>query len=369
MVQKKKASGKSAAKPAKQDSRRAADRRAPVKAAAKGKGAAGRLAVAKPGKPMAVKVVKKPEAAKAPVAAHAAPKKFSHPKAAVGVQPAAAKSAVAKAPPKAAAGQQIRVAMPAVAPPAAASVRPGVMPRAMPAALGKPAAPKLTAPATPPKASVTPKQLAEKAAAARQQQLASAAGNAAAAASKKPVSQRHGFKISEFIVYPAHGVGRIVGIEEQEIAGISLELFVIQFEKDKMTLRVPTGKSQSVGMRKLSEDGIVKKAMETLKGKARIKRTMWSRRAQEYEAKINSGDLISIAEVVRDLYRSETQPEQSYSERQLYEAALDRMAREIAAVEKLDERGAMQRITEVLSKSAKGRRLAEESSAAEVKAA
>jgi CarD family transcriptional regulator len=124
-----------------------------------------------------------------------------------------------------------------------------------------------------------------------------------------------------------------------------------------MTLRVPTGKSQSVGMRKLSDENVVKRAMDTLKGKARIRRTMWSRRAQEYEAKINSGDLVSIAEVVRDLFRSESQPEQSYSERQLFEAALDRMAREIAAVEKLDERGAVQRITEVLTKSAKGRRM------------
>jgi CarD family transcriptional regulator len=186
-------------------------------------------------------------------------------------------------------------------------------------------------------------------------------------APKKPVHQRHGFKVGEWIVYPAHGVGRIVAIEEQEIAGISLELFVITFEKDKMTLRVPTGKSQSVGMRKLAEEGIVKKAMETLKGRARVKRTMWSRRAQEYEAKINSGDLVSIAEVVRDLYRSESQPEQSYSERQLYEAALDRMARERAVVERLDERGATQRITEVLAKSARGRRLAAEE--AETKAA
>jgi CarD family transcriptional regulator len=177
---------------------------------------------------------------------------------------------------------------------------------------------------------------------------------------RKPVHQRHGFKISEWIVYPAHGVGRIVTIEEQEIAGISLELFVITFEKDKMTLRVPTGKSQSVGMRKLADEATVKKAMETLRGRARVKRTMWSRRAQEYEAKINSGDLVAIAEVVRDLYRSESQPEQSYSERQLYEAALDRMAREIAVVEKLDERGATQRITEVLAKSARGRRLAAE---------
>jgi CarD family transcriptional regulator len=229
--------------------------------------------------------------------------------------------------------------------------------RRMPAAMSKQAGQAITAAASPKPA------VADKAAAARQQ-----ASQAAAAASKKPVHQRHGFKTNEWIVYPAHGVGRIVGIEEQEIAGMSLELFVITFEKDKMTLRVPTGKSQSVGMRKLAEENTVKRAMETLKGRARIKRTMWSRRAQEYEAKINSGDLIAIAEVVRDLYRSESQPEQSYSERQLYEAALDRMAREIAAVEKLDERGAVQRITEVLSKSAKGRRVATEE-AAEVKAA
>jgi CarD family transcriptional regulator len=233
--------------------------------------------------------------------------------------------------------------------------RPAALPaaaRAMPAAaaMGKGGAQRIAAPPA------TPKAVAERTALARQQ-----------AASKKPVNQRHGFKTNEWIVYPAHGVGRIVGIEEQEIAGISLELFVITFEKDKMTLRVPTGKSQSVGMRKLAEENTLKKAMETLRGKARVKRTMWSRRAQEYEAKINSGDLISIAEVVRDLYRSESQPEQSYSERQLYEAALDRMARELAAVEKLDERGAVQRITEVLAKSAKGRRVTAEE--AEVKAA
>ena len=212
-----------------------------------------------------------------------------------------------------------------------------------------------------------PKAVIQKAMLSRQQPAPSKQASAAVAAAKKPVNQRHGFKTNEWIVYPAHGVGRIVGIEEQEIAGMSLELFVITFEKDKMTLRVPTGKSASVGMRKLAEEGIVRRAMETLKGRARIKRTMWSRRAQEYEAKINSGDLVAIAEVVRDLYRSESQPEQSYSERQLYEAALDRMAREIAAVEKLDERGAVQRITEVLAKSAKGRRVAAEE--AEVKAA
>jgi len=181
-------------------------------------------------------------------------------------------------------------------------------------------------------------------------------------AKKKP-QQRHGFRTNEYIVYPAHGVGRIVSIEEQEIAGAKLELFVINFEKDKMTLRVPTSKLTSVGMRKLSEDKVVKKALGTLKGKARVKRTMWSRRAQEYEAKINSGDLVSIAEVVRDLYRSEAQPEQSYSERQLYEAALDRMAREIAAVEKLDEASAVAKIDDVLAKTARHAKLAAENEA------
>lgn len=222
---------------------------------------------------------------------------------------------------------------------------------AVPANAHKAASQKISAPVASASAQqpATPKDVAEKSAAARQ----------ILAVQKKPVSQRHGFKANEFVVYPAHGVGRIVGIEEQEIAGMSLELFVITFDKEKLTLRVPTGKLASVGMRKLADEPLVKKAMETLKGRARIKRTMWSRRAQEYVAKINSGDLISIAEVVRDLYRSEAQPEQSYSERQLYEDALDRMARELAAVEKLDERGAVQRITDILSKSAKGRRLAE----------
>ena len=167
---------------------------------------------------------------------------------------------------------------------------------------------------------------------------------------KKKPQQRHGFRTNEYIVYPAHGVGRIVSIEEQEIAGASLELFVINFEKDKMTLRVPTGKLETVGMRKLSEDKIVKKALGTLKGKARVKRTMWSRRAQEYEAKINSGNLVAIAEVVRDLYRSEAQPEQSYSERQLYEAALDRLSREIAAVQRVTETEAIKEIEAALAK-------------------
>jgi CarD family transcriptional regulator len=168
---------------------------------------------------------------------------------------------------------------------------------------------------------------------------------------KKALTQRQGFKTNEFVVYPAHGVGQILAIEEQEIAGAKLELFVINFMKDKMTLRVPTAKVANVGMRKLSEPALVKRALETLKGRARIKRTMWSRRAQEYEAKINSGDIVAIAEVVRDLYRSDSQPEQSYSERQLYEAALDRLSREIAVVQHVTETEAVKEIEGQLAKS------------------
>jgi CarD family transcriptional regulator len=284
------------------------------------------------------------------VAPKTAPPKAIETKAAPAKAAPAAKSpAVA---PKTAAQAMLAARVKAPAAPAA---------RAMPAAVHKPAARMMTAPSMPvlpaqppmPRAAAAPKEVAAKAAEARRQQML--------AQPKKPVNQRHGFKIGESIVYPAHGVGQIVGIEEQEIAGMSLELFVIQIEKDKLTLRVPTARLEAAGIRKLAEDNIVARAMETLKGRARIKRTMWSRRAQEYEAKINSGDLIAIAEVVRDLYRSETQPEQSYSERQLYESALDRMAREIAVVDKLDERTAMQRITEVLSRSARGRRTTEES--------
>ncbi len=177
----------------------------------------------------------------------------------------------------------------------------------------------------------------------------------------KKTTQRQGFKTNEFIVYPAHGVGQIVAIEEQEVAGCKLELFVINFVKDKMTLRVPTAKIATVGMRKLAEPPIVRRALETLKGRARIKRTMWSRRAQEYEAKINSGNIVAIAEVVRDLYRSETQPEQSYSERQLYEAALDRLSREISAVQRITDTEAVKEIEAALAKGPRrGQKQAEE---------
>ena len=156
------------------------------------------------------------------------------------------------------------------------------------------------------------------------------------------------FRPDQFVVYPAHGVGKIVSIEKQEVAGFELELFVISFEKDKMTLRVPTNKATEVGMRSLSSPDVVAHAMKTLRGKARVKKAMWSRRAQEYEQKINSGDLIAIAEVVRDLHRADDQREQSYSERQLYEAAMERLTREIAAVGGHSEDEAAKEITEML---------------------
>ncbi|MFY7761608.1 CarD family transcriptional regulator [Aquidulcibacter sp.] len=157
------------------------------------------------------------------------------------------------------------------------------------------------------------------------------------------------FQIGDYVVYPAHGVGRITGIESQTVAGMSLEVFVIAFDQDKMTLRVPTSKVKTGGLRALSGPSIMDDALKTLTGRARIKRAMWSRRAQEYEAKINSGDLISIAEVVRDLHRATDQPEQSYSERQLYESALDRMAREVAAIESVNREEAIKKLTGTLA--------------------
>ncbi len=165
-------------------------------------------------------------------------------------------------------------------------------------------------------------------------------------------SKKLDFRPNEFVVYPAHGVGQIVSVEEQEVAGFALELFVITFEKDKMTLRVPTNKAVEVGMRSLSSPDVIEHAMKTLRGKAKVKRAMWSRRAQEYEQKINSGDLIAIAEVVRDLHRTDDQREQSYSERQLYEAALERLTREVAAVSGNDEVVAAQKVDEVLTSRA-----------------
>ena len=157
------------------------------------------------------------------------------------------------------------------------------------------------------------------------------------------------FGAADYVVYPTHGVGRVLGVEKQEISGHMLELIIIKFEKDRMTLRVPVGKAQASGLRKLSSRKMMDTALATLKGRSRVKRTMWSRRAQEYEAKINSGDPVAIAEVVRDLHRNADQPDQSYSERQMYQAALDRLVRELAAVEKIDEAAAAHKLEELLT--------------------
>ena len=178
---------------------------------------------------------------------------------------------------------------------------------------------------------------------------AKAAPKAAGRKAKAPSSP---FSPGDFVVYPTHGVGRVVGLEEQEIAGETLGLIVISFEKDRMTLRVPLDKSKESGLRKLSSKDRMASALTRLKGRARVKRTMWSRRAQEYEAKINSGDPVSIAEVVRDLFRKEDQPEQSYSERQIYQAALDRLARELAAIERIETDAASEKLENVLRKAA-----------------
>ncbi len=162
------------------------------------------------------------------------------------------------------------------------------------------------------------------------------------------MAKQHAFNPGDFVVYPTHGVGKVVAIETQEIAGHRLKLFVISFDRDRMTLRVPVTKAETSGLRKLSTRKIMDNAMTTLKGRARVKRTMWSRRAQEYEAKINSGDPIAIAEVVRDLFRNVGQPDQSFSERQIYEAARDRLACELAAVEKIDVEAATEKLEDLL---------------------
>ena len=149
------------------------------------------------------------------------------------------------------------------------------------------------------------------------------------------------FEKGDQVVYPTHGVGKIIEVQQQELAGIKLQLYVVEFEKDKMILRVPTAKLKSSGMRKLSSKQRMDIALSALKGRARVKRAMWSRRAKEYEDKINSGDPKAIAEVVRDLHRNSNQPEQSYSERQIYESALDRLLSELSAVENVDLSEAM----------------------------
>ncbi|MGB0630312.1 MAG: CarD family transcriptional regulator [Alphaproteobacteria bacterium] len=210
-------------------------------------------------------------------------------------------------------------------------------PKAKAAAAKKPAAK-----AAPKKAAA--KKPAEKKPAAKPAEKPAAKKPAAKAASKKlPFSK------GDYVVYPTHGVGKVTGIEKREVAGFNLQLFVILFDSEKMTLRVPVEKVADSGLRKISSKDKMQAVTATLKGRARSKRTMWSRRAQEYEAKINSGDPVAIAEVVRDLYRAAGQPEQSYSERQMYEAALERLVNEYALVEKLDVEAATEKIENVLA--------------------
>ena len=166
----------------------------------------------------------------------------------------------------------------------------------------------------------------------------------------KKITSKLTFNSGEYVVYPAHGVGKIADIAKQKIAGSELELIVVNFDKDKMTLRIPMSKAETTGLRKISETETMNNALNVLKGKARVKKVMWSRRAQEYENKINSGNPVAIAEVIRDLYRSENLAEQSYSERQIYEQALDRLANEVAVCDNISSADATKKLLEILSK-------------------
>jgi CarD family transcriptional regulator len=292
-------------------------------------------------------------AAKKPAAkAKAAPVKSAKPVAAAKAKPAPAKPQARPA---------SKAATPKIAAPKpAAAVKPAARPKkAAPAPAPAPetkkaqAAPKPTVEARKPAARPAAPAAAPKAAAPQPAAPAAAKPAAAGVVTSPPPAKKLVFKVNELVVYPAHGVGKISQIEEQEIAGARLELYIVEFEKEKLRLKVPTSRAEQKGMRRLSDKPQIEQAMKILKGRARIKRTMWSRRAQEYDAKINSGDIMAVAEVVRDLYRSERQPEQSYSERQLFEQALDRMAREIAAVKRIDDDQAVKELEEYLSKNAK----------------
>jgi CarD family transcriptional regulator len=173
-----------------------------------------------------------------------------------------------------------------------------------------------------------------------------------AKAKAKPKAKKLPYAPKDYVVYPTHGVGQVTDVVTEEVAGFELQLYVINFAAEKMTLRVPVGKAQESGLRKISSKDKMQTAVGTLKGRARAKRTMWSRRAQEYEAKINSGDPIAIAEVVRDLHRPPDQPDQSYSERQMYEAAMSRLALELSLVEKIELDAATTKLETMLIKTA-----------------
>jgi CarD family transcriptional regulator len=168
----------------------------------------------------------------------------------------------------------------------------------------------------------------------------------------QPAAEKVEYKKGDYVVYPAHGVGQIEAVETQTISGMQIKLYAIVFEKDRMRLKVPVFKAHGAGLRRLSSSNRMQDALKTLQGRAQIRRAMWSRRAQEYEMKINSGDPVAIAEVLRDLKRSNDDTEQSYSERQIYQSALERLAREVAVVEKITEIEAAERLENMI----KGRR-------------
>ena len=220
------------------------------------------------------------------------------------------------------------------------------------AAAAKKAAPKAAAkkPAAPKAAKAAAPKVA-KAAAPKSSAAKPVAKAEAKAPAKRAPAKREKLEFSEgdFVVYPTHGVGQVTGVQNFEIAGEKLKLFVISFERERMTLKVPITKVKESGLRKLASRKVIDNALKALKGRVRVKRTMWSRRAQEYEAKINSGDPVQIAEVVRDLHRNEDQPDQSYSERQMYQAALDRFSRELAAVESTSPEEAVEKLENILS--------------------
>jgi len=293
--------------------------------------------------------VKKPAAGKKPASVKkaAAPSKL---KAVAKKIVAAVKKPVAKKKPAPAPAPVAKKAAPPVKQPAAKPVAKPVVKAVATHRRPEPArpAPKVFAPShkAPQKSESSKPEYGRKVEALRNSEAASAS---AIVKKPEPAKVIHiDFTTGDYVVYPTHGVGRIDAIETQSIAGMELRLIVIRFDKEKMTLRVPIEKAKASGLRKLSSRQQMDVALTTLKGRSRTSRAMWSRRAQEYEAKINSGDPVSIAEVLRDLHRNAGQPDQSYSERQIYEAALDRLARELAAVEKTDREAAMLRLEEML---------------------
>ena len=252
------------------------------------------------------------------------------------------KATVKKAPPKKAAPKKVatkKVATKKAAPKKAAPKKAAPKKAALKKAATKKAAPKKVA-----TKKITPKKVAPK-------KVIKKKDSPKKSLEKRTVAKKEEFLPEQYVVYPSHGIGQILEIEKKEIAGQMLTMYVIEFEKEKMTLRVPIEKTKEIGVRKVSTKNQLKDIFEILTGKAKIRRTMWSRRAQEYEAKINSGDIKLLTEVVRDLFRSDSQPEQSYSERQLYEAARERLSREVAVIEKTDEQKAIEKMETILNNS------------------